>query len=66
MTGRWWSGCVKGQGELWSRLGCVEEAVVIKVSCGQVVVLWSGLLYTCGQEQSSVVKTICEGNVSVI
>jgi len=42
---------------------------VIRVNCGQghvntfdqgqVVVLWSGLLYTCGQEQSSVVKAIC-------
>jgi len=34
--------------KLWS--GCVE---------GQSE-LWSGLLYTCGQEQSSIVKTICE------
>jgi len=27
---------------------------------GQVVAIWAGLLYTCGQEQSSVVKV---GNV---
>jgi len=51
-----------GQGELWSGSNCVQEASAIRVNYGQgqVIVLLSGLLYTCGQEQSSVVKV---GNV---
>jgi len=76
------SGRVEGQGELWSGTGYPlwsgsgcggQDLLSVRVwwsGCieGQVVVLWSGLLYTCGQgqvntcsqEQSSVVKV---GNV---
>jgi len=31
----WWSGFIENQGELWSGSGCVGEAVMIRVNCGQ-------------------------------
>jgi len=40
-----------------------QDVLRISVNCDQVLVLWSELLYTCAQEESSVIKTICEDNV---
>jgi len=34
-----WSGCVKGQGELWSGCGVGLKVVVVKVNCDQGVVV---------------------------